>query len=278
MKNILVATDFSEASVSAGKYAKSLASAFNARLHLYNVYQPVPTPAETLVSLSPSDFKEHSIQKLVDQARALEIYELPYCDTDCGEGEPVDEIIRKVKRENIDLVIAGMKMEHKGFRKVFGSTISSLFMRSPVPVLVVPESGMFKEIKTIALAFEEYVQEPIQPHLLDAFREIAERFHSSVYLVKVFGDELMHEMKFQHKPHYLMKMLRTLDPIFETIDGNDVVEELLQYIENRDIDILAALPHKLVWIERLFAKSVTKHLIFSTHIPLLIIPENKQHS
>lgn len=235
MKNILVATDYSEASVSAGKYAKSLRAAFNSRLHLYNVYQPLPVVAEVLASLNPADLKEHCIQQLADQARYLDIYELPYCSIDCGGGKPVDAILEKVKKENIDLIIAGMKMEHKGFRKIFGSTISSLCMRSPVPVLVVPESGVFREIKTIALAFEEDVQEPVHPHLLDTFREVAERYHSSVYLVKVFGEELMHEMKFQHKPHRLMKMLRSLDPVFETIDGNDVVEVLLQYIENRDI-------------------------------------------
>ena len=139
-------------------------------------------------------------------------------------------------------------------------------MRSPVPLLVIPESAEFREIKNIALAFKDDAKEQVNPHLLDVFREIAERFHSSVYVVKVFGDELKHEMRFHHRPNRLIKMIRTTDPVFDTVDGNEVGEELLQYIENRDLDILATMPDRLMWFEKLFAKKHNKTAdIFSPH-------------
>lgn len=277
MKTILVATDFSEASMSAARYAKSLATAFNARLILFNAYQALSTHAETLVTRANGDLKEYAIQSLTDQARALDIHGLPYCYTVLEEGDTTESIIRIVNKEKVDIILIGMKLEHKNFRKVFGSTITSLFMRSPVPLLVIPESAEFREIKNIALAFKDDAKEQVNPHLLDVFREIAERFHSSVYVVKVFGDELKHEMRFHHRPNRLIKMIRTTDPVFDTVDGNEVGEELLQYIENRDLDILATMPDRLMWFEKLFAKSITKQLIFSAHIPLLIIPQDKIH-
>lgn len=270
MKTILVATDFSEAALTAAKYARSFATAFNSRLILFNAYEPLPGPAETLISVNGGDLKDYVKRNLLDQARAIDIHEAPFCYTDCEEGDAVSTIIRKAVAEKADIIVVGMKMEHKSFRKAFGSVASSLCVQSPVPVLVVPEAAEFKEPKTIALAFENDVQESVNPHLLDAFREIAERFHSSVFLVKIFGDELRNEMKFHHKPHRLIKMIRTTDPVFDAIDGNNVVEELLQYIENRDVDILATLSHKLIGLKKVFAKSVTRQLTFSAHIPLLI--------
>jgi nucleotide-binding universal stress UspA family protein len=275
MKTILVATDFSDASMSAAKYAKSLATAFNARMILFNAYQALPGYAEALVTLASEDLKEYAIQNLTDQARSLDIHGLPYCYTALEEGDAAEAIIRKVKKEKVDVIIIGMKLEHKNFRKVFGSTISSLCMHSPVPLLIIPESAEFCEIKNIALAFKDDAMEHVNPRLLDVFREIAERFHSSVYVVKVFGDELKDERKFHHRPNRLIKMIRTTDPVFDTVDGNDVAEELLQYIENRDLDVLATMPDRLMWFEKIFAKSITKQLVFSTHIPLLIIPQTK---
>lgn len=272
MKTILVATDFSNASISAGKYARSLASAFNSRLILFNAYQSLPGPVETLLPVEAADVKQHAIDNLMTEARSLDTHGLPYCYTDTDEGNATETILRKVKKEKVDLIVVGMKMEHKNFRKTFGSTVSSLCMRSPVPVLIVPESAEFREIKTMGLAVDEDVDEDVNPGLLDVFREIAERFHSSVYVVKVFGEKLKNEKRFHHKPYRMIKMIRTTDPVFDTLDGNEVVEELLQYITNRNLDMLAALPHKLPWVEKVYARSTTKQLAFSAHIPVLVVP------
>jgi nucleotide-binding universal stress UspA family protein len=276
MKTILVATDFSEASISAGKYARSLASAFNSRLILFSAYQALPSAIERLIPVEATDVKQHAIEKLMDQARSLDIQGLPYCYTDTDEGDAIEAILRKVKKENADLIVTGMKLEHKNFRRTFGTTVSALCMKSPVPVLIVPESAEFKNIDTMALAVDHDADEQGNPRLLDVFREIAERFHSTVYVVKVFGDKLRNAMRFHHKPHRLIKMIRTTDPVFDTVDGNDVAEALLQYIQNRNLNILAMLPHRLHLIEKIFTKSITKQLVFSAHIPLLIIPDTNK--
>lgn len=272
MKTILVATDFSEASLSALSYARSLASAFNARFILFHAYTPVSTPAETLATVQPADVRDDVMQHLNDELRSLNHGELPYCYAECEEGDVVDSILSKVREKKVDLVVAGMKMEHKGFRKVFGSTVTSLCTKSPVPVLVVPESSNYRDIKVMAVAFESDVPENSSPYLLDSVREFSERFAAAVYLVKVFDDSLVNGMMFQQRPYRMIKMLRTTDPVFESLDGNNIVEELLQYIENRDVDVLAILSHNLPWIQKAFHQSVTKQLIFSSHIPLLVIP------
>ena len=272
MKTILVATDFSEASITAGKYARSLAGAFNSRLILFSAYQALPSPVETLIPVEATDVKQHSIEKLMDQARSLDIQGLPYCYTEADEGDAVQAILRKAKKEKADLIVTGMKMEHKNFRKTFGSTVSALCMHSPVPVLIIPESAEFSNIDAMALAVDQDADETVNPRLLDVFREIAERFHSAVYVVKVFGDKLRNDKRFHHNPHRLIKMIRTTDPVFDTINGNDVTEALLQYIQNKKLNILATLPHKLHLVKKVFIKSVTKQMMFSAHIPLLVMP------
>jgi nucleotide-binding universal stress UspA family protein len=46
MKTILIATDFSKAAHNAALYSMELAKAFNARLMLFNSYQPVPVSVD----------------------------------------------------------------------------------------------------------------------------------------------------------------------------------------------------------------------------------------
>lgn len=279
MKKILVATDFSKASISAGEYARSLATAFNSGLILFNVYDALPKAVEKLVPVEDIDFRQEAMRNLIAQAQSLESHGLPYCYTHVDEGEIVDTILRKVTDEKVDLVVMGMKLEHKNFRKLFGSTVSSLCKQSPVPVLIVPEFCQFKKINAMALAVEHDCDEQVSPRLLDVFRELAERFKPAVYVVKVFGDHLKNDKRFHHKPYRLIKMIRTTEPVFDTIDGNDVAEALLQYIENREINLLATLPHRLQWIEKIVTgRSITKQLIFTAHIPLLIMPQmNNNH-
>ena len=45
----------------------------------------------------------------------------------------------------------------------------------------------------------------------------------------------------------------------------------LQTVSIAKLDMLAVLPHKLPWAEKIYARSTTKQLAFSAHIPLLVI-------
>ena len=58
-----------------------------------------------------------------------------------------------------------------------------------------------------------------------------------------------------------------------TIKSKDVTHAVNHFMEEQQADILAMLPHKHAWTDKLFKKSETKDMVFHTKIPLLILPE-----
>ena len=42
-----------------------------------------------------------------------------------------------------------------------------------------------------------------------------------------------------------------------------------------NIDLMAVIPHKHSFLERLIIESTTNKLIFHTHVPLLVMPQKK---
>jgi nucleotide-binding universal stress UspA family protein len=274
MKAILVATDFTEASSNACRYGVDLANYLNTKVILFNAYQLISAPAfDTPVYIDSGNAKELANRQLLDQARELNVSHTPDFYLDCNEGPVVDSIIRKVKEVKADLVVTGMKHDHKEFRKIFGSTVAGLINKSPVPVIVVPEGVKFQNIATTALAFESDVDAEGNPHILDTLHEIAEHFHSRVYMVKVSKNKLQEAFSLLHKPYRLTKMMGNTDPLFESISNKNVEGGLLTFVQNYNVNLLALMPHRNSPIQRLIKMSLTRKMIFDANLPLLILPD-----
>ncbi|MEO6290245.1 MAG: hypothetical protein ABIO76_10005, partial [Ginsengibacter sp.] len=62
--------------------------------------------------------------------------------------------------------------------------------------------------------------------------------------------------------------------LFEYAIDSDINHALHESITNHNANMLAMVPHKHEWIEKLFKKSETKEMIFHTEVPLLILPES----
>jgi nucleotide-binding universal stress UspA family protein len=156
---------------------------------------------------------------------------------------------------------------------MLGSTATSLARKTDIPLIIVPEKAKYTRISSIALANESDVEPEAEPRLLDSMREIAAAFHSKIYLVRVARSRIKAAYETLNRPFKLIRMMRTLDPSYGTIEGRSVAEGLNHFIEGYHIHLLAMLPHKHSLLERWFIKSATRSVIFETSIPLLILPD-----
>ncbi len=273
MKTILVATDFSDAAHNASLYATELAKAFNARVVLFNAYDQVPVPVSEIPVLTIEEMGIRAERKLKNEKQLLTARNWLPIETLSKPGIASQSILQAVKEANADIIIAGMKNTGTAIRRFFGSTVTALAKKLPVPLLIVPEGIPFIKISTIALANESDVDPDSDPHLLDALREIGERFHSKLYLVRVAKNRFREAYEVLNRPFKINKMVRTLDPVYECIEGKDIPEALNDFIEAYNINLLALLPHQHKLLERWFYSSITRSMIFESQIPLLIIPE-----
>ena len=58
--------------------------------------------------------------------------------------------------------------------------------------------------------------------------------------------------------------------ICDVIRHEEVIQGLQDYIERKEIDLLALTTHKRGVIERLFNPSIAKKMIFHSYVPLLV--------
>jgi nucleotide-binding universal stress UspA family protein len=141
IKKIVFATDFSESSVNALRYAVDLAKQYGARLYflhvLYDVaktsgwYVPHVSMDEMYKDMEKSAREE--LEKLfVDEMRGYEDIERIVL-----KGTPHEEIVTYAEEQNIDLVVIGTHGRKGIDRMIFGSTAEQVIRNAPCPVLSV---------------------------------------------------------------------------------------------------------------------------------------------
>jgi nucleotide-binding universal stress UspA family protein len=274
MKTILAATDFTQAAHNACVYAAALAKEYKARLILFSAYQPLPfPPTEVPLGVIIEDIKSATELELRKAVSALQLLHNDIeIETMSSEGPAVNEIIIAAKEIGADIIVIGMKDHGKGFRKVFGSTVTTLARKSLLPLLVVPEGAGFVKLNTIALANDHDANAGADQHLLDMLRDLGERFSSKLYLVRIVKNQFQESYETFNRPLRLAGMVKSLNPVYECFEGRVQEKALNQFIMEHDIDMLALLPHYHSMADRLFSKSTTRSMIFESQVPLLILP------
>ena len=143
LKNVLVATDFSEAAASALRYGRALAHAFGATLHVVHV---IPDP---LLSFSWAGSPEAGIgagahQVWVGEAtNRLEILVSPqdraalHAKLAVLSGEPVRQIIEYAMKHDIGLAVLGTRGRGPVEHLLLGSVAERVVRFAPCPVLTV---------------------------------------------------------------------------------------------------------------------------------------------
>lgn len=243
MKNILIATDFTPAAQSAGKYAVQLAKDLDCGLCLLSVYSPVPVAlSNSLTSVSVLDKGRVTKVRLDEEAGLLDVRGLPALTLLAREGGRVDTILEVAEQLNAGLIVTGMKSSGKKTRRVFGSTITGLMHRSHLPVLVIPEGFGYHTPANLTL-----------------------------------GDRYMHS---QHEGPVdaLQRIIATFDPkifVYEHLAWNTDSQGLNEFIREYNIDMVVLEPQYRTALARWFLRSHTREMVFKACIPLMILPKGR---
>jgi len=271
MQTFLIATDFSAASRNATQYGIELARAFNARVILVSAYQQVPvTVTEPLILVAP-DMCELVKHQLEGEADFFNSEEATPLEVLAKEGSSSNAVLEAAKEMHADLILAGMKGSGKATRRFFGSTVTSLARKTTVPLMVIPEGASYRRPETISLAND--ISYHAGTHLLDFLRMMVERFHSTLYIVRVVTKKANEVVEILNRPSNLSEMVSKLEPLYEYPLDKNISKALKNFISTHHVDLLAMVPHREYLPERWFLRSNTREMIFKTDIPLLILPE-----
>lgn len=179
-------------------------------------------------------------------------------------------IVEAAEHSGADLIVVGMVGENKEVRKIFGSTATGLARKTRVPLLVVPEKARFEKPTGIALA-EDVTQEKDQETPAPVV-ELLEKFHATLYLVRVFNPEAGEIIEVLHTNANRRRRIGAFTPLGETSLDNNIARALENVVETQPISILVLRPEpKSLFDERLYG-STTREMLFDSSIPLLILP------
>jgi nucleotide-binding universal stress UspA family protein len=141
IKNVLVALDFSRASMQALDYATAFAEHFKAQIHLVHVQMPDEACAVSSAGHLIRECAE-SVTFLHEKLAGIKTEHRPqFWPENCHirTGHPYEEIRDLARELNIDLIVLASRGNTGLKRLLLGSTAERVVRFSPCPVLVVRE-------------------------------------------------------------------------------------------------------------------------------------------
>lgn len=140
IKHILVPTDFSDTASRAVEYAKTLADAMGASVHLLHVLQDPFATAGFEAYVPPPEYweniKAHARAKLERVLAAAE-WEKLKVSMSLAQGFPANEIVQCARERGIDLIVMGTHGRGPLTRFLLGSVADKVVRKAPCPVLTV---------------------------------------------------------------------------------------------------------------------------------------------
>src|ERR1017187_4328722 len=143
IKNILVATDFSECSDAALTYGRALARTFGARLHVLHVVEMLRADGFTVggyVTAIPqlqAELEESERQRLESLVSDDDRHSLGARTALKSVDTPAHAVVEYAKNENIDLIVVGTHGRRGISHVVMGSVAEKVVRTALCPVLTV---------------------------------------------------------------------------------------------------------------------------------------------
>ena len=131
VNTILVPIDFSETSARVLDFARTLADACGASMHLMHVI------AYPLATTGTADDERRDARKRLDMVLNAVDREKRHATTSCEIGTPAHEIVKYATEHPIDLIVMGTHWHGPTFEMVAGSIAESVLGLVPCAVLAV---------------------------------------------------------------------------------------------------------------------------------------------
>lgn len=273
IKNITVATDFSVTARNAYRYANALANELNAVLTIVHVKNDLMATSGVMPKSPLEDDK-----KLISDIEALVAEENSATNNfkvnrdvkiNIYLGNPVVVLTELSKREDTDLIIIGTTGLSDVLTKIFGSTSVKVSNSAVCPVILVPRDAKWQAIKHIMFASN---YESMTSKYVQNISDFAVALRADVHFVNVKNFDPVFEKK-QEEINWDELIVKDPNLSFEkhTVYGNDTIEQLKNYSEEKGINLMAFVSeHRNFW-EKLIHKSVTENMALSTITPIMVL-------
>jgi len=259
IKKILVPFDFTEPAIVALDYTLSFVGWKN----------PVQVMALYVSGTHASDTeRQQAKENFAKIANSLNRRTHYHPELLISEGNLTKSILNARKTLGADLVIMGTLGDSSIEEHI--TNTSELVLQADSPIITVPFGGEVKTPKEIALVLgkEEIEQPKVLGLLLDIARSFDARVHVlTIYKESIYGEKVLVETNENTLEYYLEHFYSEHN--FQK--NQDIEKGILDYIEEKNIDLLAILPRNHAQKTKPSEGRLTKLLTLHSSVPVLTL-------
>lgn len=274
MKTIIYATDFSENSIMALKVAYGFAKKFKSKLIVLHVFDmPVTLASTVAVSYLKKEKKlyvenRNKLKNFFDQhVDEVEMY-LDVNFIVVEENSVANAILENAIKYNADLICVGAKGASALKEFFLGSTGKALLKKSPCTLIVVPATTKKTLFNKMVYA-TDFEQADI--FALNRLVKIARKFDAQISVVHfTTKNEYAGEDQMEWFKEMLQEKVNYANMKFDLIFSDTIFEDLLDYVNDSEANLLAMLERKdnTFYQKYLQSDTVTK-MVKDISVPLL---------
>lgn len=264
MKTIIAATDFSEASNHAVRFAAGLATSLNARLVIFNVVNIVPAVSDIQ---SPPDVYEYTIGQ-ADDALADLVAKTKASVNDAIEitgiykvGAVIRELETLSSREAPFAIFIAPESATVLQRLLSGANAVAITRSSSVPVVVVPATATMRGFRKVGLAIDLAAGDHLQWEFL---RYWLKPFRPEIDIVYISADPA----GTSRETPGIIDVGGQLDDFilkYHFLGNTDVIAGIKEYVAINAPDLMIMYVGK----HGVFHKSITKAFVEAPPVPVM---------
>jgi nucleotide-binding universal stress UspA family protein len=258
---IIVPTDFSSVANNAAIYAaKMVTGQYDVHLVLYHVYEKVADKGEA----------EELLDKLRNELQTTGIAKI-----DCRaeeSGDFIGSLERLARHLSAQLIVMGITGKSKLEQVFLGSNTLKIVERNVCPVLIIPPTAQFTQVKDVALLSDfKDVQSSI-PEV--PIKNVLNIFRPAFHIINVNSEHYVSlTQEFLAERSRLMEMFNEFNPEFYFIGTYDLHETVQQFVMDKHIDMLITIPRHHSLFGSMFRTSNTKRFVYESAVPILAAHE-----
>jgi len=264
MTTIIVPTDLSQVADNAARYAAQMIKGHrDINFILYHVFE--------------NDEDKDTANILMDRLKdELEIRHSIKVECRMEEGgDFIDGLEKLARHSGAHLITMGItgKTGKSRLEQVFmGSNTLKMVERNVCPVLVVPATAQYFEVKNVCLLSDFKDVQGSIPEV--PIKNVLNIFKPALHIVNVNSDHYVSlTSEFMSERSRLLEMFQGYKPEFYFIGTFDLVETVQTFVADKNIDMLITVPRNHSFFGSLFKTSTTKKLVYESTIPILAAHE-----
>ena len=287
VRRILVPVDFSESSLNACNFALGMAHKLKAEIKLfYAFFNPVVSSEpylegyayqENLTTVINNLEKEaklqmKSLKKQLKTYLEKEAFANVKISFELQQGMPEDQILHYSSTYKPGVIVMGTKGRAQGTANLIGSVTKKIIQKANVPVFVIPKQSIFMGINYINKVLYATDFDESDFKTLRKLMTLIRPFGMKINCVHIASDEdnPLDQAKMESLKAHFQNEFDEYNLTCDIMYHKDVFQGLEDYIDEKDIDMIALTTHKRGIIEKLFNPSLARRMLFHTNIPLLV--------